>query len=77
MKDPKELRADGGAFVNNFLMQFQADLLNMKIIRPKIIETTALSSALTAAIYTNFWSIQKFTFSRKIHKIFYTLNLNK
>ena len=57
-KDFKELRADGGACVNNFLMQFQADLLNMKIIRPKIIETTALGAALTAAIYTNFWSIQ-------------------
>jgi glycerol kinase len=49
----------------------------MKIIRPKIIETTALGAALTAAIYTNFWSIQEFTFSRKIDKIFYTLNLNK
>ncbi len=70
-KDFKELRADGGACVNNFLMQFQADLLNMKIIRPKIIETTALGAALTAAIYTNFWSIQEFTSNRKIDKIFY------
>jgi len=49
----------------------------MKIIRPKIIETTALGTALTAAIYTNSWSIQEFISNRKIDKIFYTLNLNK
>ena len=40
----KELRVDGGAAANNVLMQFQADILNTTVIRPKIIETTALGA---------------------------------
>ena len=40
-----ELKVDGGASANNFLMQFQADIINMNVIRPKIIETTALGAA--------------------------------
>lgn len=43
----KELRVDGGAAANNVLMQFQADILNTTVIRPKIIETTALGAALS------------------------------
>ncbi|MGC8734764.1 MAG: FGGY-family carbohydrate kinase [bacterium] len=70
-KDFEELRVDGGACVNNFLMQFQADLLNTKIIRPKILETTALGAALTAALYNNFWSIQEFISYKQIDTIFY------
>lgn len=50
-----ELRVDGGACVNNLLMQFQADLLGIPVVRPKVIETTALGAAylagLTAGIY--------------------------
>ena len=43
----KELRVDGGAAANNVLMQFQADILNTTVIRPKIIETTALGGCLS------------------------------
>ena len=40
----KELRVDGGACVNDLLMQFQADLLGIPVVRPKVIETTALGA---------------------------------
>lgn len=43
---PSELRVDGGASANQFLMQFQADVLGCKVIRPAVIETTALGAAL-------------------------------
>jgi glycerol kinase len=49
------LRVDGGATQNNFLMQFQADILNKEIVRPKNIETTALGSALLAGLGSGFW----------------------
>ena len=51
----KELRVDGGASRNNNLMQFQADILDIPIIRPKITETTALGSAYLAGLAVNFW----------------------
>ena len=51
-----ELRVDGGATVNNFLMQFQADLLQAKVVRPKITETTALGAAYLAGLAVNYWS---------------------
>jgi glycerol kinase len=51
-----ELRVDGGATVNNLLMQFQSDLLQAKVVRPKITETTALGAAYLAGIAVNFWS---------------------
>jgi glycerol kinase len=51
----KELRVDGGATVNNHLMQFQADLLQASVIRPKITETTALGAAYLAGIAVNYW----------------------
>jgi len=51
----KELRADGGAVRNDFLMQFQADILGIPVIRPKILETTALGSAYMAGLTTGFW----------------------
>lgn len=50
-----ELRVDGGATSNNFLMQFQADILSCKIQRPKIIETTALGAAFLAGLAVGFW----------------------
>ena len=52
----KELRVDGGASKNNFLMQFQGDILNTKVIRPKITETTALGAAYLAGLATGFWN---------------------
>jgi glycerol kinase len=51
----KELRVDGGATANNLLMQFQADLLNCKVIRPEITETTALGAAYLAGLSVGFW----------------------
>ena len=54
----KQLRVDGGASVNNLLMQFQADLLRVPIIRPEITETTALGAAYLAGLATGFWESQ-------------------
>jgi glycerol kinase len=54
--DIKELRVDGGATVNNSLMQFQADLLQANVVRPKITETTALGAAYLAGLAVGYWS---------------------
>jgi len=54
--DIRELRVDGGATVNNQLMQFQSDLLQAKVVRPKISETTALGAAYLAGLAINYWS---------------------
>jgi glycerol kinase len=51
----RELRVDGGASVNNFLMQFQADILGRPIVRPVDIETTALGAAYLAGLACGFW----------------------
>lgn len=51
-----ELRVDGGAAVNNFLMQFQADLLDKPIVRPADVETTALGAAYLAGLAAGVWS---------------------
>lgn len=52
----KELRVDGGATANNLLMQFQADLLACKVIRPAIVETTALGAAYLAGLAVGYWA---------------------
>lgn len=54
--DIRELRVDGGATVNNQLMQFQAELLQAKVVRPKITETTALGAAYLAGLAVNYWN---------------------
>ncbi len=46
----KQLRADGGATVNNLLMQFQSDVLQVGVVRPKVVETTALGAAYLAGL---------------------------
>jgi glycerol kinase len=51
----KELRVDGGATANNLLMQFQADILNTKVLRPKVTETTALGAAYLAGLAVGYW----------------------
>lgn len=51
----KELRVDGGASANNLLMQFQSDILGTPVVRPKIVETTALGAAYLAGLATGFW----------------------
>jgi glycerol kinase len=50
------LRVDGGAAVNNLLMQFQADLLGVSVVRPRVTETTALGAAYLAGLATGFWA---------------------
>ncbi|HEY5913297.1 MAG TPA: glycerol kinase GlpK [Verrucomicrobiae bacterium] len=50
-----ELRVDGGASANNLLMQFQADLLRVPVVRPKVLETTALGAAYLAGLAVGFW----------------------
>jgi glycerol kinase len=52
----EELRCDGGASVNNLLMQFQADVLQAPVVRPKIVETTALGAAYLAGLAVGYWS---------------------
>jgi glycerol kinase len=52
----KSIRVDGGATANNFLMQFQADILNTDVIRPKIIESTALGAVYLAGLAVGFYS---------------------
>lgn len=51
----KELRVDGGATVNNVLMQFQADVLNTITVRPKVVETTAMGAAFLAGLAVGYW----------------------
>ncbi|MDP6779204.1 MAG: glycerol kinase GlpK [Candidatus Latescibacteria bacterium] len=50
-----ELRVDGGAVVNDFLMQFQADILGAPVVRPRCTETTALGAAMLAGLRSGFW----------------------
>jgi glycerol kinase len=55
----KELRVDGGASANNMLMQFQADLLGVPVVRPAVQETTALGAAYLAGLAVGFWNNQE------------------
>jgi glycerol kinase len=54
-----ELRVDGGACANNLLMQFQADLLGVPVVRPRVTETTALGAAYLAGLGVGFWKDRK------------------
>jgi glycerol kinase len=54
--DLTELRVDGGMVVNELLMQFQADILGVDVVRPKIAETTALGAAYAAGLAVGFWA---------------------
>jgi glycerol kinase len=53
--DLAELRVDGGAAANNYLLQFQADMLGVAVVRPKVTETTALGAAYLAGLGVGFW----------------------
>ncbi len=53
--ETRSLRVDGGATINNFLMQFQTDMLNCTVKRPKMLETTALGAAYLAGLAVGFW----------------------
>ncbi len=54
----KELRIDGGAAANDFLCQFQADLLGLNVVRPQILETTAMGAAFLAGLAVGVWQDQ-------------------
>jgi glycerol kinase len=55
----KELRVDGGATINNMLMQFQADVLNTITVRPEVVETTAMGAAFLAGLAVGYWESQE------------------
>jgi len=59
------LRVDGGAAVNDLMMQFQADVLGVPVVRPRVTETTALGAAYLAGLATGFWSSPKDLQSRR------------
>lgn len=67
----KELRVDGGATINNLLMQFQSDILKTKVLRPKVTETTALGAAYLAGLAVSYWkSIDELQQQWQIDKTF-------
>ncbi|MBP3901445.1 MAG: glycerol kinase GlpK [Blautia sp.] len=67
----QKLRVDGGASANNFLMQFQADILDGDVIRPSCIETTALGAAYLAGLATGFWkNAEEIEMNRHIERTF-------
>jgi glycerol kinase len=69
--DLYELRVDGGACANNFLMQFQSDILDVPVERPEIIETTALGAAYLAGLAVGFWKDQStIAGKRKVNRRF-------
>ena len=66
------LKVDGGASRNNFLMQFQADILNTDVLRPACVETTALGAAYLAGLATGFWkNTDDVRSNRRVSDIFY------
>ncbi len=66
------LKVDGGACANNTLMQFQADLLNVVVERPEIIETTVMGAAYLAGICVGIWSLEDIENNRKLSSEFYS-----
>jgi glycerol kinase len=67
----RELRVDGGAAANSFLMQYQADLLGIPVLRPRVIETTALGAGLLAGLGTGFWKTAgDLARARRIERVF-------
>ncbi len=66
-----ELRVDGGATHNNLLMQFQADMVNTKVVRPTMVETTALGAAYLAGLAVGFWKdIEELSAKWQIDQVF-------
>jgi glycerol kinase len=64
------LKVDGGASANNYLMQFQSDLLNVTVDRPKMIEITALGAAMLAGLKAGVWTKQDIASIREVDQIF-------
>jgi len=66
----KSLKVDGGAVVNNYLMQFQADILNVPVERPEVVETTAMGAAYLAGIHLDWWDYRIIMADRRIDREF-------
>lgn len=67
----RELRVDGGAAANDLLMQFQADLLRIPVVRPTVLETTSLGAAYMAGLATGYWqSVDDIRENRQIDRTF-------
>lgn len=66
----KKLKVDGGACANNLLMQFQSDILDTKVVRPKVIETTALGAAYLAGLAIGFYQKDKLANNEQINACF-------
>ncbi len=66
----QKLYVDGGASANNFLMQFQADILNVEVYRPKNVETTALGAAYLAGLATGFVTLDRIRELKEIDRVF-------
>ena len=74
---PKIIKIDGGMVANNWFSQFLSDIINLKVIRPKILETTALGTALLAGYQIGeFKSLNEIKFKWKKNRVF-TPKLNK
>jgi len=69
-KQMKELKVDGGACANNYLMQFQSDILDVPVDRPKMLEVTALGAALLAGIKAGLWKLEDISKIREVDRIF-------
>jgi glycerol kinase len=65
-----ELKVDGGACANNFLMQFQADILGTPVERPEVIESTALGAAYLAGITVGLWKQEDIIRNRRVERLF-------
>ena len=65
-----ELNVDGGATANNYLMQFQANILNVDVARPKVTETTAMGAAFLAGLAVSFWNDEEIAQVRSIDRVF-------
>ena len=66
----KSLKVDGGACMNNYLMQFQSDLLDCEVLRPEIVETTAMGAGYLAGLQSNIWDKDQIIKNQKIDRSF-------
>jgi glycerol kinase len=66
----KTLKVDGGAVVNDYLMQFQADILNVPVERPEVVETTAMGAAYLAGIHLGWWDYRVMMADRRVEREF-------
>ena len=76
-KEIVRLKVDGGASANNYLMQFQSDILDVIVDRPKMIEVTAFGAALLAGIKAGIWKKEQIETIREINTLFHSTMKSK